>query len=53
VSGEKEAACLRLCGDSATRGIHFQGCPILRDIWLGKKRPTQKFQNLESGEKKP
>ena len=49
---EKQAECQRICGDSAKRNIHFQPCPILKEIWQGK-RPKQKFQNLETGEKKP
>jgi len=39
---EKEEVCKRICGESATRGIHFQGCPILEDIWKGKRKPEKK-----------
>ena len=38
---EKEEACKAICGDSATRGVHFKGCPILDDIWMGKKKPSK------------
>jgi hypothetical protein len=50
MNGEKEAACQKICGDAATRGVHFMGCPILADIWLGKRKslPRKPLQKLET-----
>lgn len=55
VNGEKDAECQRICGEAGKRGMHRMApliCPILKEIWLGKRKPEKQLQNLEKGEKK-